>query len=106
MFREIITQTYSVVEAVEVEIGRRIAKQRNRKPKKKEMDMQRMCQDLCHAEYGFDPATKDLYKEYRELRHNVHLCKDQQIINDDYYTEDTTMKWFSFMDQYLSYLAK
>ena len=95
-----------------MEIGRRIARERhidlNGKGKKKAspLEIQRKCISLAHKEYGFEKATKGMYEEYRDLRHNVHLCKDQQIINDDYYTEETTMKWFDFMDQYLSYLAK
>ena len=110
MFREIITQTFSVVEAVEVEIGRRIAKRKRiRLPSEQGKNPradQQFCIDLCQEEYGFDSTTSRMYDEYKDLRHNVHLCKNQRIINDDYYTEETTVKWFSFMEQYLSHLAK
>ncbi len=108
-FREMVTQSFSVVEAVEIDIGRLIAR-RNGKDLpsdhgKDPKEDQQICVNLCHKEFPMEPSTSRLYTEYKQLRHNVHLCKEQQIINSSYYTEETTEDWFEFMHQYLNYLA-
>lgn len=42
--------------------------------------------------------------EYKRLRNNVHLSKKQSILNDENYTRNSVVMWFSFMEQYLNYL--
>lgn len=104
LFREMITQTYSVIEAVEIEIGSMLLGVT--RPNKHDLILDQKCISATRKITNIPGGSNEsiLKGEYKRLRNNVHLSKKQSILNDENYTRNSVVMWFSFMEQYLNYL--
>jgi len=107
IYREIITQSFSIVEALEIEYGARsVGKEmyagRSSKVSRKENQKYKGEFDKL---IGMDPSTAKMYKHFKELRNNVHLSKEQSIENQSELNAQTVSEFIDFMCQYIQFLA-
>ena len=100
MFREIITQSYSVLEVIELEIGALLL-HINRQTKS---DDEQCRKELDRRVKNIGDKEKRKMDEFRQLRNNVHLSKSQSIADEPQYSRKNVEYWFNFMKEYVNYL--
>lgn len=101
IYRDIIILSYSVIQAIEIELGSMILGT-PRHGNNQAYD--RRCYDALQDVIAVYGKEKRMMNEYRALRNNVHLSKKQSIETDKAYTRGEVDHWLRFMQQYLDYL--
>lgn len=101
IYRDIIILSYSVIQAIEIELGSMIlgTPRRGNNPR-----YDQRCVKALHDVINIQKEELRMYNEYRTLRNNVHLSKKQSIETDKAYTRGEVDHWLMFMQQYLEYL--
>lgn len=104
IYREIFIQTYSVIEAVEIEIGAML--KGIQRPAKHDAELDGKCLAELNKIINIPPSSKEgkMRKMFKDLRNNVHLSKKQSIASNPFYSPEEVMNYFEYMRQYLSYL--
>lgn len=105
LYREIIVNTYSVVEVVELEAGAQILNQvRNSSNHDRARDKKYL--DALKKEVVIlkNSPEEKFYNEYRQARNNIHLSKKQDILKDGIFAQSKVEEFFSFMSQYLEFI--
>ena len=102
IYREIILDVISITEAIEFEVG---AKLLDIKRKKYNKITDKVCRSATSVISGITSGKTDdeLYTQYRELRHTMHLSMEE-IEKDDRYTHEEAEKWGKFVVNYIKYL--
>ncbi len=104
IYREIFTQAYSVIEAIEIEIGAMLLG--IQRPAKHDPTLDRRCVAELNKIINVPSSSKEgqMRKKFHDLRNNVHLSKKQSILSDPSYCPEEIYHYLEYMRQYLQYL--
>ncbi|MCR5349481.1 MAG: hypothetical protein K6E20_00660 [Acholeplasmatales bacterium] len=103
IYRDIVLDMISVVEAIEFDLGAKLLGI-NRKKYSKVTD--KICRSATSVISGITSGSKnsELYTQYRGLRHSLHLSNGESIEKYDTYTKEEAFKWIEFVKKYIKYL--
>lgn len=107
-YRDIIILSFSVLEALELEIGAKILRERTDKiylSNKDRIDNENRFRKAYSDNINMDSETKKYFSNYKFKRNNVHLSKQQVIEFDDDYSKEKVVKFLVFMEEYMNFMV-
>lgn len=101
LYREIIIQSYSICETLECELGYKYLGLEYSSSLTEDDQNKAKAACRCHVIKMKEGGASKFYDEFKKQRHNVHLCKNQNIENDPYYNQEHVDYVFLFTRKYI-----
>lgn len=106
LLKELIIQSFSILECIEIELGAKLLNiNRNTGNQRKSEDLECLKAVSNTLRFPSNSIELELYKYFKNCRHNVHLSKSQNIFDTNSLNERNVTTLMSFLTQYIEYIV-